>query len=182
MIEPNASSDEFSSPFFQENEKICRNWEDFAKQNNGTISGTYNSWSYKLFIKIDQPNVYRIIVSKATYSSGNLLLSTKYQSLQEHITIQLKTTASGAFKIKRASWRELFSGKISRSLEINPYYSIIGKRNSSLIEKISTLLKDHFKAKRVMELHLKDGILTIKLNNSNHDFERIQALVDAPLH
>jgi len=175
MIQSNAASDELGSPFYQKNEQTCKKWERFTHQNNGTISGSYNSWSYKLFIKFEEPNRCRITVSKATYSSGNLLLSSKYQNLQRDLVLQMKVSSKSSFTIKRRSWRELFTKK--QSLQENPYYSIFGKVDTVILTKIASALSTLFKSKRVTEICLKNGILTIKLNNSNQNFDVIHSLI-----
>jgi hypothetical protein len=179
MIKPNADRDELNSPFFLKNEETCKKWEALAYEHNGTISGSYNAWSYKLFIKIDEGIPCRITVSKATYSSGHLLISTKKQSLQELITFKLKIPSGAAFKIKRASWWELFRESTKHALKANPYYSILGEVDQTIYKKIVPILKPLFRTKKVLELTLEKGILTMKLNSVNNDFEVIRRLLDA---
>ena len=175
MIQSNAASDELDSPFYQKNEETCKKWEHFTHQNNGTISGTYNAWSYKLFVKFEQPNTCKITVSKATYSSGNLLLSSKYQNRQEHLVFHMKVASKSSFMIKRASWRELLTQR--QSLQANPYYSIFGKVDKVILTEIVSILSSLFESKRVNEVHLKDGILNIKLNDSNGNLDIIHSLI-----
>lgn len=181
MIKPNAASDELDSPFFLKNEKNCQEWEKFAKDNNGDIQGSYNSWSYKLFVKIDNPKPWRIIVSRATFTSGNLLLSSKYQSLQDKIEIKTKVDSVGTFIIKKPSFKDFFSGKTMSRLGVNQSYTVLGSTKSKLFDQISDVLSKQFRKKNVFRVELKKKILMITLNDSNKEFELIQTLIDLDL-
>lgn len=181
MITPNASPDELSSPFFLKNEQTCLEWEKFAKDNNGEIQGSYNAWSYKLFLKIDNPTPWRIVISRATYTSGNLLLSSKYQNRHDQIVIKTKVDSNAEFIIKKPSFRDFFSGKRMSRLHVNNTYKVLGQSEGEIFNKISVLLSKQFKSKQVFLVELKKKLLSITINNANKEFELIKSLVSSNL-
>jgi len=82
IIKPDASSDEYSSPFFKLNEKFCSEFESFIAEKNGKVKGKYNAWSYAIYGKIREPKAWTLKYKKSTFSSsGNLWLSSKSQCL-----------------------------------------------------------------------------------------------------
>ena len=81
----NAAPDELDSPFYIENEKLCNAWNDYITEKNGQLNGIYNAWSFDIKSKVTTNRSWLINVKKSTYSSGNLLLSSKYQNLQESL-------------------------------------------------------------------------------------------------
>ena len=80
-IRPNASPDEKDSLFYKKNEEFCSEFEHFIAEKNGKVKGSYNAWAYTISGKISKPKNWNLKYKKATFSSGNLWLSSKYQNL-----------------------------------------------------------------------------------------------------
>lgn len=178
MIKTNATADELSSPYFLKNEKACQQWEKFTIDNDGEIEGSYNSWSYKLFLKIDNPKPWRIIVSRATYYSGNLLLSSKYQGLHDQIVIKTKVHSDSEFIIKKSSFKDIFSSKKRSRLGMNNSYTVLGSADHSLCDLITSSLSKQFSNNQVFQVELKKKILAITINDSNEEFDLIQSIIN----
>ncbi|NRA11930.1 MAG: hypothetical protein HRT57_08245 [Crocinitomicaceae bacterium] len=85
-IKSNASSGELNSPIYLANKKLCTEWDAYILNKKGNLKGVYNSWSFKIKTIVKTNLTWRIEITKATYSGGNLLFSSKYQSLQEILT------------------------------------------------------------------------------------------------
>jgi hypothetical protein len=185
VIKPNAASDELSSPFFLKNEATCLKWEEFALKNGGTIQGTYNAWSYKVYLKINTPQPWFIIVSRATYTSGNLLLSSKYQSVDEKIVLKTKIKSNVNFTIKMSRPKDYFSLRRRKKLKISNSYSVIGVNNlvaNPPFEQITETLALLFKKKHVFSVKLNNYELVITLRDSNENYQVVQSLIDLSLN
>ena len=153
-IVSNAASDELDSPFFIENEKLCKKWEAYILEKGGKIKGLYNSWSFNLHSKVKSKNTWLIDIKKATYTSGNLLLSSKYQSLAETLTFtaDFKETDCENFYIGKS----LFKKK---------------SRNHPFFEEVKDLIRIEQFKDSIYEVKFKDKRLTIVLHHQNDWFE-----------
>ena len=80
-IIPNAGPNELSSPFFKKNKESCEKFLKFIESLGGEVNGRYNAFSYHLLGKVKRKNQWNLRFKKSSYSSGSLLLSSKYQSL-----------------------------------------------------------------------------------------------------
>ncbi len=102
----NASPEEKLSPFYDDNEKFCKEFERFVAVYNGFVKGKYNAFSYYLVGKITNPSNWKLIYKKSTLTStGNLWLSSKRQSLfasAEWITSRISASDS-EFLIRKKS-------------------------------------------------------------------------------
>ena len=181
MIQPNASRDELDSPFYLNHEKICQKWEELALKNGGTIIGTYNSWSFKVYMKNDDLPPWKIIVSRANYTGGMLIFSSKYQSLVDQIKVEVIVKSDANFTIKKRSILDLFSRQKRSSLKMNKSYNVLGANENSTFTEVIRLLTPVFKKKRVRRVHLKNNSLVISLIDSNEEYEIVQSLIDFQL-
>lgn len=77
-----ASFDEQTSPFYLENKRICDEFESYILSKSGQTKGKYNAWSYIVTGKLPVNKQWYITIKKSTFTSGNLFLSSEYQSLQ----------------------------------------------------------------------------------------------------
>lgn len=152
-IVSNASSDELDSPFYKENEMLCNRWEEFLLKNNGQINGVFNAWSFSIKSKVKTRQTWLIDVKKATYSNGNLLLSSRYQNLQETLTFRTRIENAGCPDFL------IHNSRFKRSLP-----------DHKLIDDIKELLKEGFLSKSVYEVKFKNTELTIVFHHKNDWF------------
>lgn len=106
-IKPDAASDEKNSPFYHANEKLCTEWEDYILSKKGNLNGVYNAWSFTIKAIVKTHFTWRIEVKKATYTGGNLLLSSKFQNLQEIMTFTttIPENDCGDFSFRKSRFR-----------------------------------------------------------------------------
>ena len=178
IIKPDASFDEYSSPFFKANEKFCSEFESFIAERNGEVKGKYNAWSYAIYGKIREPKTWTLIYKKSTFtSSGNLLLSSKSQSLLvlvEWTTRRIENSDSD-FKIRKKKTTDLIKlniGNKLKPLNISKKYVIeFGNEKPNFLKKIIEITKELFEKEEIYIIELKNGILKIELRTENHYFE-----------
>jgi len=176
IIKPNASEHEKTSPFYIANEKFCREFEYFISEKNGKVNGNYNAWSYTIFGKINNPKNWILKYKKATYSGGNLLLTSKYQNL---LTLAEWTTNrishNSGFMIRKKTKTDFFLFMFSKSiqrLKVSDHYILISKTdNSELITKLIKKLTPLFKSGEVYKISNKNDKLTIELRTEKHHFD-----------
>ena len=101
MIQPNASPSEKQSPFYEVNESFCQTFEKYIRNKNGISSGSYNAWSYSVIGKINHPTEWILEYKKSTFSSGNLLLSSKHQNLLTSVIWKTKGDTTSEFFIRK---------------------------------------------------------------------------------
>lgn len=157
----NASSDEMTSPFYASNKEICEKWEKFVLDHGGFIEGKYNAWSYSLKSEFSGSPHWFIDIKKATYTSGNLLLSSKYQSLQEIISFRamFENTNCGNFCITRS----IFKRK---------------KQDHNFYRAVHDLLKDEINDKSLYMAQFKNNELTITVHHKNEGFDIAQRILE----
>ncbi len=178
IIKPDASSDEYSSPFFKLNEKFCSEFENFIAKKNGEVKGKYNAWSYVIYGKIREPKNWTLKYKKSTFSSsGNLFLSSKSQCLlvlAEWTTKRIDNSNSD-FKIRKkekTDFIKLNIGNKLKPLEVSKKYVIeLGNQQSNFLKRIIEITNELFEKEEIYIIELKNGILKIELRTENHYFE-----------
>lgn len=153
-IEPNAAPDELDSPFFKKNEDICTKWERYILKKGGKTKGSYNAWSFVFMSKVKIKKQWIITVKKATYSGGNLLLSSKRQNLQEILTFKtvFKNTGCKNFCISRSIFKRR-------------------ERNHPFFKQIEHLVKEGINDRSLYQVQFKNSELTIIFHHKNDWFE-----------
>jgi len=175
IIKPDASSDEYSSPFFKLNEKFCSEFESFIAEKNGEVKGKYNAWSYVVYGKIKEPKTWTLKYKKSTFSSsGNLWKSQCLLVLAEWTTKRIDNSNSD-FKIRKKEkidFIKLNIGNKLKPLEVSKKYVIeLGNQQSNFIKRIIEITNELFEKEEIYIIELKNGILKIELRTENHYFE-----------
>ena len=81
-IQSSATDDvERCSPFFIKNELICKRFGKLITELGGESIGNYNAWSYKVKGKLVRKHQWIFQIEKATYTGGNLFISSEKQNL-----------------------------------------------------------------------------------------------------
>lgn len=182
-VKPNAATDELDSPYFKTNEKICQSFDQFIIAQNGETRGTYNAWSYNVLGKVRHPNKWEFRIKKSTFTSGNLLLSSKYQSL--HVastwTAQNLDSSCPSFKIRKPKFLDGFLISISKNLtwldSSKNYVLKCTEPNNELISDLKTMLKPLFKDKLIWDLHYEKPVLSIELRSESTHTSLIEKLL-----
>jgi len=153
-IESNAAPDELDSPFYLKNEELCQKWEKYIIKKGGEEKGSYNAWSLNFISKVKGEHEWLINVKKATFTSGNLLLSSKKQNLQEILTFKsvFENTGCKDFCISRS----MFKRKV---------------QNHQFYRQIEELIKEGINDKSLFEAKFKNSELTIIFHHKNDWFE-----------
>ncbi|MDX1447114.1 hypothetical protein [Lishizhenia sp.] len=164
-LKSNASPKETSSPFYMKNEQLCKQWESYASHKNGTVKGIFNASSFHLLAKIETSSLWEIQVKKATYSSGNLLLSSKYQNLQEILTFKTKIPSStcGNFKICKSVFK--------RKSQKHPLYQMVYDLCAEDLEK-----------RRLYQAEFNKKVLTFTYHHCNDDFDLVEKVLNLGLN
>jgi hypothetical protein len=181
-IKPNASPDEVSSPFYKANEEFCSEFESYIARKNGKVKGNYNAWSYLIFGKISVPKNWDLMYKKSTFTSGNLLLSSEYQSLL--VLAKWETERKGIhnteFNIRRKTRVDLIKLLLNKSLsklDLSDKYVIEIKDNKpQLISKLTELLKNLFISGEIYEIDYRNDKLKIELRTKKHHFDLFDKL------
>ena len=172
-IVSNAAPDELDSPFYVKNEKLCNSWEEYILKDGGQINGKFNAWSFGIKSKVKSNFTWLIDIKKATYSSGNLLLSSKYQNLQEILIFRTVVFDSDcySFHIRKSKFIDLFNLNSSPINGIREYTFIGKSRNHSFSSGIVELLREGFENGSLYEAKFKKSELTIVFHHRNDWFE-----------
>lgn len=163
-LKSNAGTGEYSSPFYKKNKLFCEEFETFIKEIGGTTNGLYNAWSYNVLGKFNNKSNWQFRIKKSTYSSGNLILSSKYQNLHIISEFEAKTLESNFpnFQIKKKEIMDFLKfplfNKWTNIVGINKYIIKSSEPENSLIININRILKDYY---------LKETVLSIIYENSN---------------
>jgi len=161
----NATQDELDSPYYNQNQDICRKWEQFILEKGGKINGVFNAWSFMIKSKITGKKTWFIDVKKSTYSGGNLLLSLKYQNLQEILTFKARfnNIDCGNFCISRSFFRR----KSQKHLFYRDVYN---------------LLKKEIRDRSLYMTHFKNNELTIIIHHKNDGFDIANRILEFDYH
>lgn len=182
-IKPNASPNEFSSPFYKANEKFCREFESYIISKNGQVKGNYNAWSYLIWGNISTPKNWDLTYEKSTFtSSGNLLLSSEYQSLLvlAKWETERKGTHNNEFKIRRKTRIDFIKLLLHKTLsksDLSEKYVIEIKNNKpQLVSKLTEILKSLFILGEIYEISRQNDKLKIELRTKRHHFDLFDKL------
>lgn len=176
-IECNASLDEYSSPFFEENKRFCDRIEEFGLQYGGEVKGKFNAWSYIVYGKIDRPSNWNLKYKKASYTSGNLLLSSKYQSLLNLVEWSkfIGNKDDGLIIRKRKLWD--FANNSRRLICSNNYVINIEDSIPLWVENMIEILRLLFEMNEVYKIQINKGVLKIELRTEKHHFKIFEKLL-----
>lgn len=157
----NAAQSELNSPFYKQNEILCKKWEQYIVGKAGKVKGYYNAWSFIISSKVTGKRTWIIDVKKATYSNGYLFFSPKYQNLQETLTFTtlFKNTGCGNFCISRS----IFSRKTS---------------NHTFFKEVSKLLKNEINDRSLYKAKFKNSELTIIIHSKNDGFDLVDRILN----
>ncbi|NJY64309.1 hypothetical protein HC174_16345 [Salinimicrobium sp. CDJ15-81-2] len=180
-ITPNASESEKKSPFYEVNEKFCREFEDFITRKDGKVNGRYNAWSYSISGKITKPKPWILHYRKSTYSGANLLLTSKYQNL---LTLAEWTTSKTAnendYLIRKRTITDLIKiwlFKSYKKLEISDRYILISRTDNSTADReLMKKLKPLFQSKEIYKIKSKKDKLVIELRTDKHYFDIFKSI------
>ena len=161
FIKSEASPDELNSPFYIKNQELCLLWEKYILERGGKITGSYSCSAYIIKAKVKIYKTWVIDVKKASYTSGNLLLSSKYQSLQEHLTFKTLIKNSGCcdFYIKNGEIRQ-------------------GQSKHPLFQSIKDLLIDGFKNNNLNQVRFEKEVLSVVFHYQIDWFEMVDKILD----
>lgn len=180
-IKPNAGSEELSSPFFKRNQEICHSFQQFIDALGGKTIGSYNAWSFNVKGKVQGNYLWIFQLKKSTYSSGNLFLSTKFQTLYVSSVWKCKNLVSddGDFTIRKKKFFDVFRRSYQR-LENYPKYVISTSEtrlslSSSLVDMFSSRLKQH----NVVTISYSSNELLIQFADEKFNSEEIRAFLKA---
>lgn len=156
----NAAPDEQSSSFYQHNKALCEQWEAYIHTRGGEINGRFNAYSLGIVAKVVMQRVWLIEVKKATYTSGNLILSAIYQNLQEVLvfTANFEDIKCGDFCITRSVFK--------RKEQHHPFYW-------HLCERFNKEMKD----KSLDKIIFKNNVLKLVIHHKNDDFELVDRIL-----
>ena len=146
-IKSDASHDEESSPYYIDNKKTCDTFEAFILSKSGQTKGKYNAWSYIATGKIPHKNQWYFTIKKTSLTSGNLILSSKYQSLQYYGKWLAKEFISDCppFKIFRHKWTDFLLDPSAKKTHQFPGYCILSENKEhqliiDLLDLLETML------------------------------------------
>lgn len=184
-IKSNASPDEVSSPFFDSNKQFCYEIEKYLANKGGKVKGTYNAWSYQVYGKFNSPDIWDIYYKKSTFTNtGNLLLSSKYESLLELVeweTDKFKENISN-FRIRKQKFTDipkLLSNKSFLKLEFDKKYVLQFKKSKpGFLGKLLTNLEELFHSGEIYEINFNSGKLKIELRSDKHHFDILEKLIN----
>lgn len=182
-IKSNASPDEEFSSFYKVNQAFCLDIENYIAGKGGTIEGVFNAWSYDVIGEIFMNKKWNLKYKKATFSSsGNLFLSSKYQSLLvlSEWKTEIKEILDFEFLIRKKTLLDsikIIFGKSTKELKPNSMYMLKQKgNNSDLIPKLYHSLKSLFNSGEVFQVAYKNNILKIELRTENHYLDVFEKL------
>jgi hypothetical protein len=182
-IKSNAGSSELSSPFYQMNEKFCSEFEKYIASKNGMVKGTFNAFSYLIFGQISDPKDWDLMYKKATFSGGNLWLSSKRQNLLLAVEWSTKRigTHNSTFLIRRKTrsdfFKMMFNNKLSKFELADNYVIESDLSNKQQILNLTNSLSELFKTGEIYKIEQKDGKLSIQLRSEKHHFDLFEKLL-----
>ena len=183
-IKPNASPDEKDSPFYKKNEKFCSEFEHFIADKNGKVKGSYNAWSYTIYGKITQPKNWTLKYKKATFTSGNLWLSSKHQNLLmlAEWTTERMGTHNSEFLIRKKTGtdfiKSMFNNSISKFDIYEKYIIESENKKPQLISKLTGILENLFKSGEIYRIEHLNNKLKIELRTEKHHFDIFNKLTE----
>jgi hypothetical protein len=181
----NASPTEKNSPYYLENQKVCEKFEEFILTQRGSVDGKYNATSYFAEAYLRLQSEWKITIKKASYSSGNLLLSSEHQNL--HILTTWETHINQntipAFRIDRnTASKKLISllNKKRKSLACNTGYSAFSVDfNHFFYQRVTELLTSSFVDNSLAFVEFRNGRFLVGLSTSEPFLELTYRLDEA---
>jgi len=158
-IKSNASPDEKSSPFYQKNEQLCRDWEQFILDRDGKINAVFNAWSAHIDAKVKVDRTWVISVKKAIYSNGSILFSSRYQNLQELLELQAH-----------------FRDYDCPNFRITPSIFTSRRTKHPFCTEVELLLNLEQRKSDRNWAKFKNGKLTVVFSHRNDDFELVKRI------
>lgn len=112
------TTDEESSPFYLANKAICEDYENFIEELNGQVRGVYNAFSFQVLAKVKGKTNWTFELKKSTFSSGNLLLSSKAQSILEVALWSSDDLTQNLpkFTIRKSHWTDWIKNKFNSDI------------------------------------------------------------------
>ncbi len=186
-VKTNGTDIEKNFPFFLRNMDTCQAFDRFIIENNGETRGTYNAWSYLVVGKIRHENNWQFGIKKATYTSGNLLLSSKYQNL--HYAQQFKADILESpredFLIRKKKYfdfiRIALNPKLSWFDKGQHYIIKRGKDYNQFQETLCSLLSTLFSSKEVFSISYKNSKLIIDLRCDKVPYDLMKLFISQKL-
>lgn len=183
-IKSNASSSEKLSSFYNANKAFCLDIEEYIVSKGGSLKGEFNAWSYLVTGEVLLKKKWYLKYKKATFSSsGNLLLSSEYQSLL--VLAEWKTEIEDihhtAFQIRKKTFFDEIKTIFSKSMnELNPNgkYIVIQKGNKSdLVPKLYQILKQSFYLEEIFVIEYQNNLLRIEFRTAKHNFDILDKIM-----
>lgn len=156
------------SPFFKENQEICKRVENDFKDINASIIGNCSSYGYDLLVKFKKENAdyeLKFIKSQTSPSSTSWIPgnTTVYTGLNLKATGLSKTQT---IKLGRSNLKRFFMNKNHKVLIPKPYYLQLSTNlNNSTVGELIKLINKH----RVSDLSLDEGELKCVLHYPDAD-------------
>ncbi|WP_127845180.1 hypothetical protein [Psychroflexus aestuariivivens] len=179
-IKSNSSKSEVDSPYFVRNKKFCKEFESFILEKNGNVKGNFNAWSFSIIGKITKPNTWILRYKKATFTSGNLFLSSKYQNLLTMAEWKTTNRFGSNFKIRKKSFIDFFNLQLDESLSIldfsDKYLIINGEQNNKFIKQMLKILKPLFLSGEIYKIENSNDNLKIELRTEKLHFDIFEKL------
>ncbi len=182
----NAGTSELDSPFFIQNSEICQRFDDFIVSFGGETRGKYNAFSYSGVGKIPHPNKWEFRIAKASFTSGDLILSSKYQSLQ-HATLWIARNLDKniqEFIIRRMKWYDVLFlrfQKKSQQFGVSKYVLTSSIAQSDLLDNLKTILHNLFEKDEIWEITFKESTLKIESRSEFLNTEIMEKLIKSDL-
>ena len=182
-VKSNGTPDEFDSPFYLKNEQACLNFDAYIVSKKGETRGVYNSFSYLAIGKIPHPCEWEIKIKKSQPTSGNIWLSSNYQSLLECVVWKAKLyeTSHSNFKIRRRKMRDIFLlwfHPNCKKLKINSGFIVFGKiNNNQVFDQVTSLCADLIRKKLLFKMTYKSNQLEIDLRSSEMHYDIFEELI-----
>lgn len=181
-IQPNSSTSEKDSSYFERNKAFCEAFENFIQSKNGKVKGDFNVWSYAIIGKIDTPQTWTLKYKKATFTSGNIFLSSKHQNLLTSAEWKTKSNFGFDFRIRRKSARDVFNFALKKLPQIlafsDAYFVESNTQNLEAISELTNILKPLFISDEVYEIENTDSELKIELRTEKHHFDVFEQLLE----
>lgn len=173
-----------TSPFYAKNKEFCTKIERFITSKKGRVDGTYNAWSYTILGTISAPKNWTLKYKKATFSSGNILLSTKYQNVlvsAQGETTRTETPSSGfVIRKKRNSdaLKRMFNKSLSTFDASGNYILKSDNQTSEWIHELKSTLSPLLKSGEIYEIEYRNKRLKIEMRTENHHFDIFNQLLE----
>ncbi len=173
-IKSNALPHELDSPFYQANKKFCQVFERFIAEKKGKVKGRYNAWSYLIEGIVETNDSWSLKYKRAIYTStGNLLLSSKYQSLLSLVewTCTDVKASDATFFIRRKKLLDVLNPSYLKLKQHPKYVMKTNGKRSPFFANVLETLKPLFESKEIYRITLKSNKLTIELRSELHHLD-----------